>query len=97
MERNRTDEWHVKNMNLGLVPRDKVDISLTSDINKVMDLIIGDKELDYRIDGQYIYVTLREKKNLASTPIFIRTKISTFMLLRGLFPKTVHLPVLQCL
>ncbi len=39
----------------------------SSDINKVMDLIIGDKELDYRIDGQYIYVTLREKKNLAST------------------------------
>ena len=34
----------------------------SSDIKKVMDLIIGNQPLDYRIDGQYIYVTLRESE-----------------------------------
>ena len=33
----------------------------SSDIKKVMNMIIGDKPLDYRIDGQFIYVTLRER------------------------------------
>ena len=32
----------------------------SSDIKEVMNLIVGNKPLDYRIDGQYIYVTLRE-------------------------------------
>ena len=32
----------------------------SSDVKEVMNMIIGDKPLDYRIDGQFIYVTLRE-------------------------------------
>jgi hypothetical protein len=33
----------------------------SSDVKEVMNMIIGDKPLDYRIDGQFIYVTLRER------------------------------------
>ncbi|MBQ8501852.1 MAG: carboxypeptidase-like regulatory domain-containing protein, partial [Bacteroides sp.] len=32
------------------------------DIKEVMDVVVANKPLDYRIDGQYIYVTLRESE-----------------------------------
>ena len=41
----------------------------SSDIKVVMNMIIGDKPLDYRIDGQFIYVTLREREKKANNEL----------------------------
>lgn len=37
----RTDEWNIKYMNLGLVPREQPDIAITSDIQKVRVIMKG--------------------------------------------------------
>ena len=41
----------------------------SSDIKDVMNVIIGDKPLDYRVDGQFIYVTLRERVKKANNEL----------------------------
>ena len=41
----------------------------SSDVKEVMNMIIGDKPLDYRVDGQFIYVTLRERVKKANNEL----------------------------
>ena len=52
----------------------------SSEIKEVMDYIISNKPLDYRIDGMYIYVTLREneKKRLDAESKFIQVEGRVF-------------------
>lgn len=40
-DEDRTDEWNIKYMNLGLVPREQPDIAITSDIQKVRVIMKG--------------------------------------------------------